>query len=597
MKLSRITIEHGFYFLIFLVALGVRFSGLMDVPLSDQEAENAMQAYQLAGGENASISPGPGYALLTGATFFIFADSNVSARIWPVIAGGCLVLFPFLIRTLIGRKAAVIMAIGLALDPILVAASRMAGTDILAVGFGMITLGMVYQRKMIPAGIFGSLMILSGSSALQGILGFVIAWLIGGLLSRRSVLAPFPTSQTSGETKHPIQQAVLSGSFVIIAAGTLFFFVPEGLGALASSIPEYLVGWVTSSGVSVSQTIAALVIYTPIPLIFGSISAIEAWRKDESTARWFSLWAAVSLALVLFYPGRSILALSWVLIPLWGMAAMEIEKYFRLKDAELLPALGQAFLLLLLMGLGWLNLAGLSINLGDIQALQLRWAVIAGTILLAGVTTILIGLGWSFKTAQQGLIWGLLLGFGFYSVSILWGISQLRPTGEQELFAPLPISQNSGDLQKTLGDLSEWRTGSRDSLDVLLTENSPSLRWEMRKWPSARFMTSIPPGEIPSVIISGEEQQEPNLSIGYRGQGFTWSSYPAWTGVLPENWPNWLVYRNAPQTMDKVILWARGDLFPGGTIGETTELSPGSGEDFPILEPAEDLPFDDQPLE
>lgn len=119
----------------------------------------------------------------------------------------------------------------------------------------------------------------------------------------------------------------------------------------------------------------------------------------------------------------------------------------------------------------------------------------------------------------------------------------------------------------------------------------------MRNWPSARFMTSIPPGEIPSVIISGEDQPEPNLSIGYRGQGFTWSSYPAWTGVLPENWPNWLVYRNAPQTMDKVILWARGDLFPGGTIGETTELSPGSGEDFPILEPAEDLPFDDQPLE
>ncbi|GAG69000.1 unnamed protein product, partial [marine sediment metagenome] len=84
---------------------------------------------------------------------------------------------------------------------------------------------------------------------------------------------------------------------------------------------------------------------------------------------------------------------AWVLVPLWALAAIELAKYFRLADAELLPALGQAFLIMLLMALGWLNMAGLSLSGGDEQTLRLRWAVIGGTIVLGAVTTFLIGLG------------------------------------------------------------------------------------------------------------------------------------------------------------------------------------------------------------
>lgn len=582
MKLNRITIEQALFFLILLAALGIRILRIGDVPLSDYEAEQALQAFQVSNGEGGGFSPGPAYPLLTGTTFFLLADDNAFARIWPILAGCCLVIFPYLIRSLIGRKAALIMAIGLALDPSLVAFSRIAGSEIMAVGFGVMALGLAYNRKAIPAGIFGGLMLLSGPSALHGLLGFGLAWLIGDILSRIDLLARIPREGPSENNKILLKSGLLAAGGITFVVGTLFFLFPEGLGALTSIIPAYLAGWTTTSGISASRLLASLLFYNPIVLIFGTLAVIQGWRRRETVSQWLSLWAGTTFAIVLIYPNREVISLAWLLVPLWGLAAIEIAKYFRVQDAELVPAIGQAALILLLMALGWLNLAGLNLNAGDIQSNQLRWAVIGGTLVLGGITSLLIGLGWSAKTAQQGLVWGLLLGLGFYSISSTWALSQLRPNGEQELFAPAPIAKNSGDLQVTLGDLSEWRTGMRDTLDVVLITSAPSLMWEMRNWSEARFMTAVPAGDLPSVIITSEDQPEPNLSIGYRGQDFTWWAYPNWAGVLPENWPSWLVFRNASQINTNIVLWARADLFPGGGLGLDEDLSQDVEEEIPL---------------
>jgi hypothetical protein len=476
------------------------------------------------------------------------------------------------------------MAIGLALDPTLVVFSRIGGNEFMAVGFGVMTLGLVYYRKPIYAGIFAGLTILSGPSALQGLLGIGIAWFIGDLLLRRGIVTPLIRKDLGENQQKALRSGFLAAGSVILVLGTLFFIFPEGLSSLTSILPSYLAGWTSISEISASRLLSSLVFYNTIVIIFGVLAIVQGWLNRDNVSQWLSFWAGTSFLLAIIYPARDIFGLAWFLVPLWGLAAIEIARYFRIRYAEPLPAIGQAVLILLLLALGWLNLTGLSMSDENSQAYQLRWAVIGGTVLLGGVTTILIGLGWSRKTAQQGLVWGLLLGLGFYSISTMWGLSQLRPTGEQELFAPFPVANNTGDLQATLGDLSEWRTGSRNSLDIVLTSSAPSLIWEMRDWPEARFLNSIPIGELPSIIISNEDQPEPNLSIGYRGQGFAWSVYPGWQGALPDNWPSWLVFRDAPQTENNIILWARGDLFPGGVLGESNGSSLEDEGDFPIGE-------------
>jgi hypothetical protein len=584
MKISRITTEQGLFFIIILVALGIRILNIGDIPLSDFEAEKVLQALHVSRGESTNFSPGPAFPLLTGVIFFLLSDNNALARLWPILAGCCLVIFPYFIRSLIGRKAAIIMAIGLALDPTLVVFSRIGGNEFMAVGFGVMTLGLVYYRKPIYAGIFAGLTILSGPSALQGLLGIGIAWFIGDLLLRRGIVTPLIRKEPGENQQKALRSGFLAAGSVILVLGTLFFIFPEGLSSLTSILPSYLAGWTSISEISASRLLSSLVFYNTIVIIFGVLAIVQGWLNRDNVSQWLSFWAGTSFLLAIIYPARDIFGLAWFLVPLWGLAAIEIARYFRIRYAEPLPAIGQAVLILLLLALGWLNLTGLSMSDENSQAYQLRWAVIGGTVLLGGVTTILIGLGWSRKTAQQGLVWGLLLGLGFYSISTMWGLSQLRPTGEQELFAPFPVANNTGDLQATLGDLSEWRTGSRNSLDIVLTSSAPSLIWEMRDWPEARFLNSIPIGELPSIIISNEDQPEPNLSIGYRGQGFAWSVYPGWQGALPDNWPSWLVFRDAPQTENNIILWARGDLFPGGVLGESNGSSLEDEGDFPIGE-------------
>ena len=375
MRLNRITIEQALFFIILLIGLGIRILRIGDVPLSDFEAANALEAFQVSNGGGGEFSPGPAYPLLTGATFFLFADDNLYARIWPILAGCCLIVFPYLIRSLIGRKAALIMAIGIALDPSFVAVSRIAGNEIMAVGFGAMALGLAYNRRAVLAGIFGGLMLLSGPSALQGLLAFGSAFFVGYLLSKRGYLSAIISVDSTENNKKDLQKGILALGGVILVLGTLFFLFPEGLGALSSILPTYLSGWVSPAGISAGGMLTSLIVYNPIVLIFSFIAIIQGWRHREPASQWLSLWAGTTFVLVFIYPGREVFGLAWLLVPMWGLAATEIGKYFRLKGADPIPALGQAALILVLMALSWLNLAGLNLSAGNVQSIQLRWAV------------------------------------------------------------------------------------------------------------------------------------------------------------------------------------------------------------------------------
>lgn len=579
MRFSRITILQVIFLLVLFLAIGVRVLHLGNGPLSDFEAERALQAYRISKGETVDLSPGPVYSFLTGATFFLFIDDNFYARVWPLIAGCCLVAFAYLIRSLIGGKAALVLALGFALDAGLVAYSRSVNPNILAVGFGALVLGLLVNQKFLLAGIFGGLMLMSGPSAIQGLIGFSLTLFLGRILAALGYIEPLPALNFAVKPRAAWRPALIGFGGVVLVLGTLFFKFPEGLGALTDIIPAYLSGWMTASMVPGTRLLSVLVFYHPLAVIFGSLAIMRGWWRKEALSQWLSIFAAISFTLVFLYPNRQASGLLWALIPLWILAAVEITRYLPKMEVELLPASGQALLLTVLMALGWINLAGLG-GVGGNENAFLRWAVIGGTILLSAVTSVLIALGWSTKTAQVGLVWGLLVGLGLYSIATMWGVSQLRPNGVQELTSSYPVTKNVTDFEVTLADLSQWRTGFHESLDIVVTTQVPSLKWVLRNWSETRFLSSIPSGELPAVIVNTAQQPSPSLSIGYRGQDFAWWTNPGWEGALPENWPRWLVFREAPQFDNYIVLWARGDLFPGGTLGLDEIEIPELEEDF-----------------
>ena len=183
------------------------------------------------------------------------------------------------------------MAFGLAISPTLVSFSRLAGTEIMAVGFGMMAFGLAFYRKPIPAGIFAGLMLLSGPSSLQGILGMGLALLFGTILSRTKVLEPLSNDVQLVFNSRALLIGTLSALAVFLVVGTLFLLVPTGLGSLSSIVPTYLRGWITFSDTRISEIMVSLFIYNPVALIFGGLAIIKGWRHKNNVIQWMSLWA------------------------------------------------------------------------------------------------------------------------------------------------------------------------------------------------------------------------------------------------------------------------------------------------------------------
>lgn len=580
---------------IFLLALAIRLLNLGAVPLSDFEAAQALQGLHIARGEPTLLGINPAYTVFTAGMFYLLDATNFLARFWSALAGSLLVFVPLMFKSRITRKAALILAIGLAFNPGLVALSRLANSPIVAISFILLMVGLIYIQKPILAGICAGLAILSGPSLIQGLVGVAIAWLVGYLLSRPGWIQPlFPPDTFQQVRSHALRNGLIAGGGTIIFAGSLFLLIPNGLGAIAESIPAYLSTWIQSSQIPASRLLATFFLYQPLAVVFGIVGAIRGWLRHDNLEKWVSLWLIGELVLALIMPGRLVGDLGWTLVPLLLLAALEISRYFTAWESEDVPALIQALLIFLLFALGWLNLTGMAITGGDIELIRLRWAVILGTLALAGITTLLVALGWSKAIAGRGLVWGLVFGLGLFGFANMWWVTQLRANSEQELWYPVPLTQQANQLTVTLGDLSEWKTGFRDQIDVVVTTAAPSIEWLLRDFPNTRFLPEVIASESPSVVIALQDQPQPNLREAYRGQDFSWWASPGWQGALPPDWTHWLVFRTGPREVSSIILWARGDLFLGGSIYPpeegTTESQPNE-----LSRPPEQIPPGEPP--
>lgn len=579
------TLETLFYILVFSLAVFERFLNLGKFPLSDAEANWALQALNLSRSQPVVLGAQPFYTLLTSLVFTLFGNSNFLARFLPALCGSLLVLSPWFFRRWIGRVVALVMAVCLALDPGLIALSRIAGGSMPSVAFGILALGAVFDRRLVLAGILGGLALLSGPAILLGILGFSLAWIIAILIERAGRINRLAEPGSEVFPPEPIVSFDLKALYFLIGtiflAGTLFFRYPQGLGAMAGQIPAFLHGWNTASGIPALRLLVALLIYQPLALIFGIAGMVRSWLPGyprSAVARRLSLWVLVALVVAMLYPGRQVEDLAWVLIPLWTLAAMEIVNGLAPVEKGIfsLISIGQALLIFLLLCFSWLNLAGLS-HLGDINQPIVSSAIllIFGSILMATITTILVALGWSWDVARKGLVYGLAAALGIYMLSAGWGMAQLRPGGSQELWGDIPSSAETDLFLKTLGDLSEFQNGMRNKIDIVSLVDSPSLRWILRNWSQARFTNELTTGELPSVVITNKDQNTPSLAASYRGQEFPLQIYPAWKGVLPPDLPLWLTFRQAPLDQKLIILWARADIFPGGTLNPSQQNTPG----------------------
>ena len=574
---SRLKYEGWLYWLAFLIAIGFRLIQLGATPLTDSEASLALQALQVAQGERPLLGPQPGYILLTSVLFAIIEATNFMARLVPALAGSILVFVPALLRGKLKPRPALILAFLFAIDPGLVALSRTAGGTILAVTFTLFAWGLWNQRRLVPAGIFAGLALLSGPSLWMGLLVLGLTWLFIQGLEAKPASGQSPVSESEDTNFSSPQFPVSTYQFrpfllalvaTLIFVGTLFFLVPNGLSAWLTSLPVYLSGWVTASGSTPGRTLFTLLAYEPLGIFFAVLSLIRGFRTGSRRIIRLSLWLGVALLLGIFYrqPGE----LLWAIIPLLALASMEISRSLNVFSSERLEVGVVATALLILLAYIWFDIAAIGLDpfnqfvtavplIGTIQ--NPRYAILFGALGILVLCILFVAFGWSGRIAWLGSAWAFLVFLTVYSLGAAWGGSGLRNPDGVELWNPDPKPAQADLLLASVRDVSEMSLGHDRSQPVtIMGVDSPALEWLLR-YHSVELVSTLDPQSAPPIIIT-PPMDTLSLPSAYRGQDFTWRQRVQHESMQRPEWWRWLVNRQLPRENEAIILWARDDLFP-----------------------------------
>jgi hypothetical protein len=587
MRFRSVKHESVLYVIAFILAVALRFIQLGASPLSDTEAQWALQAFKVAQGTRPLLGPQPIYLLPTSLFFFLFGTSNFLARFIPALTGSALILVPYLFRQRLKPIPGLFLAFFLAFDPGLISLSRQAGSLMPALTFVLLAWAFWWGERPRVAGVFAGLALLSGPSVWAGLLGLGLAWLLYRTVEARPPRAKAEESALSPETetgesvdsvrRGDLKVALIFGGATILLGGTMFLLSPNGLSAWLNSLPAYLSGWIRPSGVPAGRLLFALITYQPLAVLFGLAAVVRGWWQRRKRYIRLSLWLLTALLVALFYPGRQVGDLAWTLIPLWLLAALELSNHTRIFFEERREVAGMTILVLILLTFSWLDYAGIALDpLNPINvtsnAIQVggsilfehlpptRYVLLISVLLLLAVSVLMVALGWSARTARLGSVWGLTIALGVYSLGVAWGATGLRTPDGWELWWPDKRPAQANLLLTTVNEQSQWSTGEDMGQDVTLLDiDSPALEWLLRGR-TVHIAAALDMQTPPPIVISGQSESL-NLPVAYRGQDFTWRRGPLWDIAGIYEWIKWSVFRDMPYDDETVIVWVRNDLF------------------------------------
>ncbi|HSJ87350.1 MAG TPA: hypothetical protein VK909_09090, partial [Anaerolineales bacterium] len=529
MNSPRLRYEGWLYGLAFLMAIGFRLIALGATPLRDSEATLAMQALNVARGTSPLLGPQPAYILLTSIFFTVIKSTNFMARFLPALVGSALVFAPVFFRQQLKPRPAVILAFLIAMDPGLVALSRLASGTILAVTFSIFAVGLWTHRRLIPAGILAGLALLSGPSLWAGLLNISLTWLFMRGLGSRSKTDSSPASNSpislASITDYQIRPALIALLLTLVLAGTLFFTAPNGLSAWLDSIPAYFKGWVAGSTMTPARMLFTLLVYEPLGIFLAIFSLIRGYRTGSARIIQLSIWLAVSLLLATFYrqPGE----LAWAILPLLALAALELSRSLNIFPSERLEVGIVTTALLILLTYIWFDIAAIGLDpfnqfvtsiplLGSVQ--NPRYAILYGAIAILIACIAFVAFGWSGRTAWLGSTWAFIIFFTLYTFGAAWGASGLRSKNGVELWTLDQKPAEANLLLATVDNISDFSLGHEESQPVtIMGIDSPALEWLLRNH-AVKLVSALGPQSTPPIIITPPIDNL-NLPSAYRGQG------------------------------------------------------------------------------
>ena len=551
--------EQIVYLLIFSFALLFRTINLGGSPLSDYEAGTAFQALSISRLQMIEGGVQVGYLGITAILFYLFDANSFFARIWPAIFGSLIVFIPYLWRKRIGGWQSIVIASAFALDPLLLAASRQVGSSIFGV-VGLLLGGSLFlQGSWIMAGIFLAIGFLGGESFWMGVT----------ILSFFVIISRITNGQTFISLPKPdknIGKFLFSFLATILIVGSSFGFYTAGLSGIGYGVLAFFNRFLNPSGLAFWQPTAALLIYEFLPLFLGTWIGIRAWAGIDQEKRCLSLIALFGLALITLMPGRQIVDLLWVVIPLWILAVNFFFDHLELRFNRKLPLFILSLFIFIILGYVFMNFRTLADSILIMANVTGSLIAIGAGILLLLLSLMLIGLGWQFHLAWHSFFIGCFVFLLMFMLSgslkvlnkdvdrpfELWQLGDRSPTGE------IMVETIEFLLRQPL---TSYMNASIAVVNLPETE----FVWVFRDYEQVKFYNHLPNDQQPEFVITALENI-PQLAANYRGESYVWHKFPNWEKMNFVDHLRYLVNREVNWATEEIILWVRADLFPGGSI-------------------------------
>jgi hypothetical protein len=554
---------------LFLAALLLRLSALEAAPLTEREAAEAWGALQLLrGGSAASVSAL--YASLTAPLLFLAGPSHWAPRFFPALAGALAVFLPRLFLPARGRREAFLAAVLIALSPSLWISSTMAGGG--AVGFLAAGFCIFYLRTKEPRPLTAGLALgLAAASGPAGWSGIAIAAVVLAADRLRRMRKPAAAEETGID---PFQKAwnqfarspAGPGGFLLglAAGGTGLLFFPRNLGALAAGFSDWLAAFF--SGLPrAGEFFLLLVGYEPVALIFGAAGIVMLWNgllSDDD--RFWGRFAAVAAVWILIRPAAFPDEASWLILPLLILGAAA------LRSAAEHPLLKERPVFTMLLSGGVVALAAFMVfNLAAYESSGSWFYLILPLLLILGFLSVCFIVTGNWRRVLRQMLIGssfALLGvFCLAQFGAGWNATIDRRTSANELWGRETVAADVIRLHGTLERISEWQTGVKDELAVvILWPEESALGWELLTYGAAEHSGSLDMLAAPPMLIARYAEQEGviipiQLTDVYRGQAFAMVEWRAWSG-WPPDLIGWLLYREGPVERGRVVLWVRSDI-------------------------------------
>ena len=542
------------FLLAFLVGLGLRLWRLGSMRFTLAEAQIAQNAWQMAIGKATELPGNMSYAGLSALLFTLFEPSFLFARLMPALFGSSLILVPWFWRDRIGKTAALLLAIGLAIDPILLSFSRQIVTPIFVVaGLAWAATALKYKRPVLTGALL-ALAFLGGYSFWMVALIGLVAYLVLPKNETQSVdLTPFRSKSflLPFLTSFAISLAVISSAFLLHT---------EGLGGIAAGLVDFVHTFANAYELLVYQPIIIAIAYSILPLIFSFWSLMDDLRAKQPIRNLpFLIGWGLSLLLCVLLGRQDLGMLVFAAVFAWLGAATHIASIIDTKPEAREVVFGVMVFQVVILGYLQMvsrRLISVPSNTQDFRFAAL--AVLAGILLLV-ITTILVGMGWSREVSRQAFQKSLLimlivltLGLGLRSIT-----SQQDSTTLSLLAGPILLPNN--DVESIVDEIDREGRADKSEITYDLGDLEQQFSWFFRNQVDWKSTQSV----LQADLMLSASAQDFSAADTYRGRNVELFRRIDQQVVKPVDFLKTLLGEPLPMVSQIGVLWVRLNLFTG----------------------------------